>query len=67
MSVATYAGHVVRGQDLLVVAQAEDEPGFIVPLAALRLAVAAVQMHLDLSFPVALHRYRQTQDTPRDG
>jgi hypothetical protein len=45
---ATCAGDVVPGQDLLVVAEAEQQTGVLVAPAALSLAMTAVQLHLDL-------------------
>lgn len=55
LRVSTYAGDIIWGQHFLVVAQAVDEVGVVASLAALRLAVAAVQVHLNLSLPVTLH------------
>lgn len=57
ISILTYgtdARDIVAGEDL-VVAEADDEVAVVVSLAALRFAVAAVQLHLDLALAVTLH------------
>lgn len=53
------AGDIVAGQDLFVVAEADDELGVFVSLAALRFTVTAVQLHLDLTLAVTLHDWPQ--------
>lgn len=55
LTYGTDASDIVAGQDLFVVAEADDELGVFVPLAALCFTVAAVQLHLDLALAVTLH------------
>lgn len=57
LTYSTDASDVVAGQDLFVVAEADDELGVFVSLAALRLTVSAVQLHLDLALAVTLHHW----------
>lgn len=49
------AGDIIAGQNLVAVAQAEEEVCLFIPLAALRLTVAAVQLHFDFTFAVTFH------------
>lgn len=49
------ARDVIAGQNLIILTQAEDEVRVFIPFTALRLAVAAVQLHLDLTLAMALH------------
>lgn len=51
----TDARDVIAGQNLIVLTQAEDEVRVFIPFTALGLAVAAVQLHLDLTLAMALH------------
>lgn len=55
----TDARHVVTSQEVLVVTEAEDEVSIFIPFAALRLTVAAVQLHLDLTLAVTLHGWKE--------
>lgn len=57
------ARDVVAGEDLVLVAEAEDDVSLFVSFAALRLTVAAVQLHLDLTLAVTLHRWREQRET----
>lgn len=51
----TCTSDVVWCQNLVTVAEAQDESGVFIALAALGLTVAAVQIHLDFSFAMTLH------------
>lgn len=46
---------VVAGQDFVIVAETEDKVSVFLSFAALRLTVAAVQLHLDLTLAMTLH------------
>lgn len=59
----TETRHVVTSQELVVVTQTEDEVRLFVPFAALRLTVAAVQLHLDLTLAVTLHGCKEPKQT----
>lgn len=57
LTCGTDARDVIAGQNLIILTQAEDEVRVFIPFTALRLAVAAVQLHLDLTLAMALHDY----------
>lgn len=51
--------HIVTGQDFIVMAQTENVAGILISSAALCSTVIAVQLHLDLTLSMTLHRWRK--------
>lgn len=49
------AGDIIVGQNLIILTYTDDTVSIFIRFAAVGLAVAAVQLHLDLTLAMALH------------